>query len=75
MPSDWLPAATPLLPLCMQMCLLDRLLVVGEGQGQAGRRQQWARREEEQAGVAKEAQWLEKLIGRNLSGRGDLPSL
>ena len=31
-------------------CLLDRLLLVGEGQGQAGRRRQWARRGAHQAG-------------------------
>jgi len=27
-------------------CLLERLLLVGEGQGQAGKRREWARREE-----------------------------
>ena len=30
----------------MFKCSLERLLLVGEGQGQAGKRRQWARREE-----------------------------
>ena len=42
-------------------CLLERLVMVGEGQGQAGKRRQWARREEEQARLEREAQWLEKV--------------
>ena len=33
----------------MFKCSLERLLLVGEGQGQAGKRRQWARREEEKA--------------------------
>ena len=57
------------------MCLLERLVLVGEGQGQAGRRRQWQRREEEQARLEREAQWIEKISGRNLSRRGDFPSL
>ena len=56
-------------------CLLERLMMVGEGQGQAGRRRLWARREEEQARLEREAQWHERLTGRNLSRRGDFPSL
>ena len=56
-------------------CLLERLVMVGEGQGQAGRRRLWARREEEQARLEREAQWHERLTGRNLSRRGDFPSL
>ena len=56
-------------------CLLERLVMVGEGQGQAGKRRLWARREEEQARLEREAQWLERLTGRNLSRRGDFPSL
>ena len=31
------------------ICLLERLLLVGEGQGQAGKWRQWVRREEEKA--------------------------
>ena len=56
-------------------CLLERLMMVGEGQGQAGRRRLWARREEEQARLEREAQWHERLTGRNLLRRGDFPSL
>ena len=56
-------------------CLLERLLLVGEGQGQAGKRRQWARREEERARLDREAQWLERVTGKNLSRRGDFPSL
>ena len=42
-------------------CLLERL--DGEGQeGQAG-----GRREEEQAKMEREAYWLERITGRNLS--------
>ena len=56
-------------------CLLERLLQVGEGQGQAGKRRQWARREEERARLDREAQWHERVTGKNLSRRGDFPSL
>ena len=56
-------------------CLLERLLLVGERQGQAGKRRQWARREEERARMDREAQWLERVTGRNLSRRGDFPIL
>ena len=56
-------------------CLMERLLLVGEGQGQAGKRRQWARREEERARLDREAQWLEKVTGKNLSRRGDFPSM
>ena len=37
-------------------CLLERLVMVGEGQGQAGRRRQWARAEEERGRQEREAQ-------------------
>ena len=56
-------------------CLLERLVLVGEGQGQAGRRRQWARAEEERARQEREAQWMVKITGRNLSRRGDFPAL
>ena len=56
-------------------CLLERLVMVGEGQGQAGKRRQWARREEEMARLDREAHWLERVTGKNLSRRGDFPSL
>ena len=56
-------------------CLLERLVLVGEGQGQAGRRREWARREEEQARMEREAHWLETVTGRNISRRGDFPQL
>ena len=54
-------------------CLLEQLLMVGEGQGQAGQRRQWVRREEERARMDREAQWLERVPGKNLSRRGDFP--
>ena len=56
-------------------CLLEQLLMVGEGQGQAGQRRQWVRREEERARMDREVQWLERVTGKNLSRRGDFPSL
>ena len=56
-------------------CLLERLVLVGEGQGQAGRRREWARREEEQARMEREAHWLETVTGRNISRRGDFPQV
>ena len=55
-------------------CLLERMLLVGEGVGQAGRRRQWARQEEEKARWEREGQWLARLTGRNLARRGDFPS-
>ena len=51
-------------------CLLERMLMVGEGVGQAGRRRQ----EEEKARWEREGQWLARLTGRNLARRGDFPS-
>ena len=54
---------------------LERLLLVGEGQGQAGKRRQWARREEEKARWDREAQWLVRVTGRPLSQRGNFPTL
>ena len=56
-------------------CLLERIVLVGEGQGQAGKRRQWARAEEERARLEREAQWLVKVTGKNLARRGDFPSL
>ena len=56
-------------------CLLERLVLVGEGQGQAGRRRQWARAEEERARQEREAQWMVKITGKNLARRGDFPTL
>ena len=56
-------------------CLLERILLVGEGQGQAGKRRQWARVEEERARLEREAQWLVKVTGRNLARRGEFPSI
>ena len=50
------------------------LLLVGEGVGQAGRRRQWARQEEEKARWEREGLWLARLNGRNLAKRGDFPS-
>ena len=50
-------------------------MMVGEGQGQAGKSRKWARREEERARLDREAQWLEKVTGKNLSRRGDFPSM
>ena len=41
-------------------CLLERILLAGKGQGQAGKRRQWARVEEERARLEREAQWLVK---------------
>ena len=56
-------------------CLLERILLVGEGQGQAGKRRQWARVEEERARLEREAQWLVKVTGRSLARRGEFPSI
>ena len=55
-------------------CLLERLVMVGEGQGQAGKRRQWARREEERARWDRQAQWLMRTTGRPLARRGDFLS-
>ena len=56
-------------------CLLERLVLVGEGQGQAGKRRRWARREEEKARWDREAQWMVRVTGRPLLRRGDFPTL
>ena len=45
--------------------------MVGEGQGQAGKRRQWLRREEERARWDRQAQWLMRTTGRPLARRGD----
>ena len=50
------------------------LVLVGEEVGQAGRRRQWARQEEEKASWEREGQWLARLNVRNLAERGDFPS-
>ena len=60
--------------------LVGEAALVGEGQGQAGRREEekakeWARREEENARPEREAHWLERIAGRNLFRRGDFPHL
>ena len=52
-------------------CLLERMVMVGEGIGQAGKRRQWARLEEERARWDREAQWLERVTGRSLWRGGD----
>ena len=71
----WLPPATPFFGNYASKCQVP-IGEVGDGRrGQAGKRRQWARREEEQARLEREAQWLEKVSGRNLSRRGDFPSL
>ena len=54
-------------------CLLERMLLVWEGVGKAGRRRQWARQEEEKARWEREGQWLARLTGRSLVRRGDFP--
>ena len=56
-------------------CLLERLVLVGEGRGQADKRRQWARLEEARARMDREAQWQARITGRNLARRGDFPSL
>ena len=52
-------------------CLLERLVQVGEGRGQAGKRRQWARAEEERARWEREAHWQARVTGRALVRRGD----
>ena len=54
-------------------CLLERMVLVGEGIGQAGRRRMWARREEDRARLEREAHWLTRTTGHNLVRRGDFP--
>ena len=39
------------------------------------KRRQWARREEEKARLDREPQWLKRVTGKNLSRRGNFPSL
>ena len=56
-------------------CLHERMLMVGEGVGQAARRRAWARAEEERARMDREAQWLVRVSGRNLVRRGDLATI
>ena len=54
-------------------CLLERMVLVGEGVGQAGKRRMWARQEEDRARLEREAQWLTRTTGHNLVRRGDFP--
>ena len=56
-------------------CLLERLVLVGEGHGQVDKCRQWARAEENRARLNREAQWQARITGRNLARRGDFPSL
>ena len=56
-------------------CLLERMVQVEEGQGQAGRRRLWARAEEHRGRLEREAQWLVRVTGRNLARRGDFSQL
>ena len=56
-------------------CLLERLVLVGEGRGQADKRRQWARAEEERARWEREAHWQARVSGKTLVRRGDFLSL
>ena len=56
-------------------CLLERLVLVGEGRGQADKRRQWARAEEARARWEQEAHWQARVSGRALLRRGDFLSL
>ena len=52
--------------------------MVGEGQGQVGKRRQWVRIERERERSDREAQWLERVAsntGKKLFRRGNFPSL
>ena len=49
------------------------LVLVGEGVGQAGRRREWARQEEEKASWEREGQWLARVTGRNNARKEDFP--
>ena len=51
-------------------CLVERMSQVGEGVGQAGRRREWARREEVKMRWDRQAQWLAKVTGHQLLRRG-----
>ena len=53
-------------------CLLERMVYVGQGGGQAGKRRRWAALEEERARWSREAQWLSRVTGKRLARRGDL---
>ena len=52
--------------------LLERMVQVGQGGGQAGKRRRWAQLEEERARWSREAQWLARVTGKELARRGDL---
>ena len=56
-------------------CLLERLVQVGEGRGQADKRRQWARAEEQRARMEREAHWQARVTGRSLVRRGDFFAL
>ena len=45
------------------------------GGGEEEKAKEWARREEENARPEREAHWLERIAGRNLSRRGHFPQL
>ena len=49
------------------------MVLVGEGGGQAGKRRQWARREEEMARLDREAQWMTRASGQRLIRTRDFP--
>ena len=53
-------------------CTLERMVRVGQGVGEAGKRRRWAALEEERARWSREAQWLVRVTGRELSRRGDI---
>ena len=73
-----LPSTGPRIPSGApnQTLALDFYLVhVGEGRGQAGKRRQWARAEEERARWEREAHWQARVTGRALVRRGDFLSI
>ena len=49
--------------------LLERLVKGGEGRGQADRRCHWAKQEEAEAWLEREAQWQARITGGNLVSR------
>ena len=52
-------------------CLLERLIQIGEGVGQAGKRRQWARLEEERGRWDRESQWLARVTGQRTVKTGE----
>ena len=53
-------------------CLISRMVQVGEGVGQAGKRRRWARLEEERARWSREAEWMVRVTGRGLLNNVEL---